>query len=104
MARRVYVVKESKGDGWLVLLLAALIVAYSGQLIIIGLILFAIYALIKLPALLPRRSKEQKAISTEPYVEDSIYGAYTPATMPLTYPICNTFPYRDIDDGMRNWK
>lgn len=94
MSRQTYVVKRQGSDGWVILLAAAILLLYGqSALIAVAFVLAAVltYELLK-------RSKPRK----EP--NEPVEQIYPYETMPLTYPICDTFPYRDHDDGLRGWK
>jgi len=103
MSRHVYIVEDKKSNGWWTLLIAALIVAYGEDLLPFLLFALVIYCCLRyLDNKKSRRVLEE--VSEPEQYQDSLYGKYEPYTMPLTYPICDTFPYRDIDDGLREWK
>lgn len=106
MSRHVYIVEDRKSNGWWTLLMAAFIVAYSKDLLVFALFALVIYGCLQY--LGNRESKKNRQmleeVSEPKQYQDSLYGKYEPYTMPLTYPICDTFPYRDIDDGLREWK
>lgn len=107
MSRRIIVEDRHTASGWGIILLAAIIVAYGKEIMIVGLCMLATYALL---AYLKHR-EQMKALRAvnEAYASMELEDRYVNApypydTMPLTYPICETFPYRSNNDGMRDWK
>jgi hypothetical protein len=101
MSRRVVVVEDKRTDGWLVFIVAAALVVYGNQLILLGTLVVVLWALFTIAKYFDNR-KLLKAIEAPmaiPVVDEesynSIYGKYEPYTMPLTYPIVDTFPYRN---------
>lgn len=101
--RRTYVVHSNRSNGWITLLVAAALVVYSRELIAIGFIgiilwLASDYLKFREDRKAIKAVNEAAALMEANHRDMSYndpYGKYEPATMPLTYPICDTFPYKD---------
>jgi hypothetical protein len=111
MSRRVYIVEDRhRSSGWAVIFLFAIVFACKDELLIIGLSMFAAYVILTWLVHRERRkaldivNSAAKSMEYDDAQLESIYGKYDPYTMPLTYPDLPTFPYRDHDDGLRDWK
>lgn len=106
--------RNSRGGDWAALFVVALCFAYVDEVLVAGVITGIVWMLLKYlekrESSKALRAVNEAAISMEAdhralftTVADP-YGEYPPVTMPLTYPICDTFPYRDYDDGLREWR
>lgn len=97
MSRRVIVEDRHSGEGWAVLLLAALIVAYQGWIVFLVTVVVAVYCVLKAVEAW-RRQRELDIvngirISIEADHQNmlynlgdpaGVYGRYDPYTMPMT--------------------
>lgn len=98
MSRRSYVVTDKKSSDWWTIWAAAALLAFGKVLMIVGVIAIACWCLYQIGCFIDKH--RSKAVAVEDYYD----GIYPHETMPLTYPMCDTFPYRDFDDGLRGWK